>query len=1027
MLVTPEQWPMLSRLLDEALGLEPEARDRWLASLPPADAVLGEALRALLASHAAVETSDFLEALPRFGVPPADDPAGAANDALAPGTVIGGYVIEAEAGRGGMSVVYRARRADGLIRRPVALKLLQAGHYDGAALARFARERDILAGLTHPNIARLYDAGTTEAGRPYIALEFVEGAPLTAYCDRHRLDLRARLALFRRVLGAVQFAHSSLVIHRDLKPSNILVAEGGEVRLLDFGIAKLLQPEGVREPAATELGQRALTPDYAAPEQIRGEPVSTASDVYALGVVLCELLCGSRPYRLKRGTAAALEEAILGADPIRPSEAATAADGSSVAAARASTPRALARALAGDLDTIVLKALKKHPAERYATADAFEQDLARYLGGEPVLARPDAAWYRARRFLGRHWLAVAALLAVVLSLSVGLGMAVSQAREARRQAALADHEARKAKAVQAFLVELLETNTDTQEDPVRARNRTAREILDASAGKLEARLGAEPEVEEAVLSTLVDMYIAVGLDEQAARLSARRIETLKTLRGVDDPAVAEELLSYAEIIDPLRGSPSALVPLAQARGIVERRPDTPPAVRGRLLRDTARVQLKLAPADALAAAEAAVAYYRQALPGDSHLDAALSDLARARLWLGDLVGADQAYTEAIAVIRRAVPDSIQDLVTALLGRGENRLLLGRVAEAEADFRTALDESTRRNGPEHEDTVHVETRLGALLHATGRRAEGRRLLERAASRLGQGPEFTSPNLVGPVKRNLGMALVADGRWQAAAAPLEENLALKRRIGYGVLVAAALDDLAVLHTLTGRYPAAHEELDEAAATWAKVTGGKADPARANRYVLHAGRLLLVEGDPVAAAARFAKVATPRDAAAMPLDADRVAADTGLAAAALATGDADSALRHALAARERLERAATRAYWPTLEAEALLELGRAQLRLRQHAGAKASLERALKLRVATEDAQSPWIAEVEAALGEAALAGGDVAAARGLVASATRIVAAHRDLGEQFRAPVRALGAAIRIAERTPRAAAANRDSG
>ncbi len=1008
MLVTPEQWPALSHLLDAALELEPRERERYLAALPPAAVALGEPLRALLACHARVETSDFLGELPRLGG--AGTAADAPAAALAPGTLVGGYRIEAEAGRGGMSVVYRARRADGLIKRPVALKLLDVGRFSREALARFARERDILAGLTHPHIARLYDAGTTVEGQPYIALEFVEGQALTAYCDGQQLNLPARVRLFRQVLEAVQFAHSNLVIHRDLKPSNILVTGDGEIRLLDFGIAKPLQAHGARPAAATEFGQRALTPDYASPEQILGEPVSTASDVYSLGVVLCELLCGSRPYRLNRRSLAALEEAILAADPVRPSEAAIAAAG---AAARASTPRALARALAGDLDTIVLKALKPRPEERYATADAFDQDLARYLAGDAVLARPDARWYRARRFLGRHRLASAAVLAVLVALAAGLGIALSEAREARRQAALAEREATKAKAVQSFLVELLETNTDAQADPVTARNRTAREILDASAAKLESRLGSEPEVEEAVLNTLIDMYVAIGLDEQAARLSERHIELLKQLRGGDDPEVADELLSYAEIIDPLRGSPSALAPLAAARRILEARPDAAAPIRARLLRDTARVQMKLAPAEALPAAEAAVALYRRELPGDRHFGAALSDLARVRLWLGDLAGADAAYSEGLAAVRRGVPQRLQDLVTILLGRAENRFLLGQVAEAEADLRTALDESTRRNGAEHIDTVHVETRLGALLHATGRRAEGRQLLERAAGRLAQGGEFATANLVGPVRRNLGMALLADGRWQAAEQPLADNLALKRAIGYGVLLAAALDDQAVVATLTGRFAAAQQALDEALRTWQQAARGQADPARGNRYLLHAGRLLLAEGDPAGAAARFAEVATARDVAVMPLDGDRVAAETGLSAAALASGQPEEALRLALAARGRLEGAATRAYWPVLEAEVLLELGRAQSRLGDLAGAKRSLERALALRVANELPMSPWIAEADAALGAVRLADGDAAGARALSARAAGIAASHAELGRQFREPIRALAAALAAA--------------
>jgi eukaryotic-like serine/threonine-protein kinase len=1005
--ITPEQWPDLSRLLDAALELEPEARERWLARLPPPAATLGPALRALLACHARAETGDFLNALPRLGPLPGTGPEAPAEDDGAAGTVVGPYVIEAEIGRGGMGIVWRARRHDGLLKRPVALKLPRMAVRDPDLLARFARERDILAALEHPHIARLYDAGTTADGQVYLALEYVEGDTLTAYADRHRLDLAARLALFRQVLGAVQYAHRHLTIHRDLKPSNILVTADGGVRLLDFGVAKLLPAEGGGDGAMTEFGAHPLTPQYAAPEQLQGGPITTATDVYALGVVLYELLTGGRPYPRAAQSRAALEGAIVDAEPRRPSAA---IEADAQAQARGTGVAGLRRALKGDLDTIVLKALKQAPEERFATVDAFAADIDNFLHGRPVLARPDSVRYRATKFLRRNTLLVGALAAVIVALAAGLSIALWQSHEARRHALLAEREARKAQAVQAFLLDLFQSNSDAQADPVTARERTARELLDAGADKVERSLGAVPEVEAAVLVTLVDMYAALGLDERAAQLQLRRIEILRRLLGPDDPAVADETLAYAESIDALRGSRQALEPLAAARRILAARPDASPVIRARLLRDTARVELKLAPADALRSAEIAVEFYRRELPGAEGYGAALGYLARARFWLGDLVGAGAAYREDIADARRREPEALGELITALLGSADVELALGHIAEAEAQLRTALDESTRRNGEWHVDTVHAETRLGALLHATGRRAEGRRLLEDAAAKTGRGGELGSANLIGPVQRNLGMALLADGRWQDAARPLAENLALKRRLAVGGLLAGALDDMAVLDSLTGRYAAAHALLEEATATWAEVAAGKADPARANRYRLHAGQLLLAEGEPAAAAARFAEVVPPRDAAAMPLDADRVAADAGRARAALELGELDAAFGAATAARERLERAPTRGYWTALEADVLLVLGRIETRRGEHAAARAHLERALALRTAAEDPHSPWLAEVEAAVAAAALARGERGAARVHARRAAAIAARHAELGAQFRAPIRAVAAAL-----------------
>jgi serine/threonine-protein kinase len=279
-------------------------------------------LRALLARRASAETDDILGTLPKFTL--AADAADQARSvaSVVDGEIVGAYRLVREIGHGGMSTVWLAVRTDEQIKRPVALKLPHI-HLNRQQFAdRFARERDILAELTHPNIARLYDAGVTEAGQPFLAIEYIDGMPVTEYCDRRRLPIRARIDLFLQILGAVQYAHSHLVIHRDLKPSNILAAQDGRVTLLDFGIAKLI-PEGpASETQLTLLGGRALTPDYASPEQIAGEPLSTSSDVYSLGVVLYELLTGVRPYRLKRDSRGALEDAILSVDPLRPGQAA---------------------------------------------------------------------------------------------------------------------------------------------------------------------------------------------------------------------------------------------------------------------------------------------------------------------------------------------------------------------------------------------------------------------------------------------------------------------------------------------------------------------------------------------------------------------------------------------------------------------------------------------------------------------------------------------------------------------------------
>jgi len=534
MRIDPKQWPNLSRLLDEALEVPPEARERWLDSLPPADLVFKEDLRTLLRhGTSAAETRDFMDILPNLQDAVADVRAAVAITALKPGAAVGPYVVEREIGCGGMGAVWLARRSDGLIKRPVALKLPHTGPHGRHLAERFASERDILAELAHPNIARLYDAGTSDDGQPFLALEYVAGAPLIEYCDQQRLDVEQRLRLFQQVLHAVQYAHGNLVIHRDLKPSNVIVGHDGRAMLLDFGIAKLIAIDPREENGRAQVGPpgpgggagagAALTPDYASPEQIAGQSVTTASDIYSLGVLLFELLTGERPYKLTRATRAQLEEAILKLDPYKPSQSVT----PEAAAARGSTAGSLSRALRGDLDAIVLKALKKAPAERYATADALSEDIERYLEGEPIAARRDGGWYLARKFISRHKASVlgagVAVLAIIATAAVALYEAHEAAGHARAAAAERDRAlalSSRNEAIADFLNVLI-TESASSDRPV-----TISDMLARSEALVSSEFRGNREQRVAVLDMIGSYYRTIGDSKRALRLLQDSYETV---------------------------------------------------------------------------------------------------------------------------------------------------------------------------------------------------------------------------------------------------------------------------------------------------------------------------------------------------------------------------------------------------------------------------------------------------------------------------------------------------------------------
>ncbi len=523
-----ESWVRLSRLLDEALDLPSSERVPWLAALGPEDEALKPRLLALLAHAPSVQAADFLGTLPNVDVGAIGLPEESADHG---GTSVGPYTLLRELGEGGMGTVWLAHRTDGMVQRDVALKLPRGAWPRVELVERMARERDILAALSHPHIARLYDAGVTTGGRPYLALEYVEGLPIDRYCDDHRLDVPARLRAFLQVAEAVAYAHGKLVVHRDVKPSNILVTGEGEVRLLDFGIAKLLDEGLAQQTVLSEMAGRPLTPEYASPEQIAGEPLGVASDVYSLGVVLYELLAGGRPHRRQGGSRRALEDAIVHTDPSPPSASTTEA--------------ARRRLLRGDLDTIILKALKKRPEERYATVNAFADDLQRYLDGRPVLARPDSTSYRVSKFVRRNRIAVGAAAAVVVSIAAFGGVSAWQARVLAEQRRVAQIERDTSEQVVKVLIDLFQA-TDPSVRPDGDRMPIGEFLADAETRSLEQLRGV-PAVRAKLQQVFGLIHNSRGKYAAARAALEEALAEQRRLGGPDHPAALESLQALAEL------------------------------------------------------------------------------------------------------------------------------------------------------------------------------------------------------------------------------------------------------------------------------------------------------------------------------------------------------------------------------------------------------------------------------------------------------------------------------------------------
>jgi len=793
------QWSRATALLNAMLEADPDDPDAWLDDRCGDEPALRAEVWSLWRAYQEgplsgdMRGADWLDA---SGAVPASVTEGL-DPALEAGTRVGAYRVTGEIGVGGMSVVYRAERADGDYDRTVAIKLLQRRLHADDAEARFRAERQVLASLDHPNIARLLDGGVTEGGRPYLVMEYIDGVPLTQYAEAHALDLDARLDLLLQVADAVQAAHGSLVVHRDLKPSNVLVTEADgppTVKLLDFGIAKLLDDSLPVTRPETRTGHPLMTPSYAAPEQVRGGEITVATDVYQLGVLAYELLAGARPFDTEGKRLTEIERLIVETDPARPS--------------RATTPEAVpARALREDLDTIVLQALRKGPGRRYRSVEALAADLRRHRRREPIHARTATLSYRTRKFVQRHRWGLGTTVGVVLLMAAALVAVLHEREQARR-------EARTAEQVSAFLVDLFEASdpNESQGDTL-----TARTLLRRGRDRL-SELDDEPIVQAEMMHVLGQTHRRRAQYDEAQALLRRALALRSSVHGDTHPATLESL--------------SALALLHRDRGHF-------PAADS-LLQTVIRVRRALRGGTHPSVVEALmyrgfVQRRRGDLPGAARSLREALDAKRARAGEPDLLTAELLFNQA-AVLReqrrlaaalplqrrsldlvRQFTDGPHPGVVANLG---NLALLrneqGHPAAADSLYRAAIEQATALYGPEHPQVALWTGNLGTVHLEQFRYAAADSLFRRALAIDRSVHEMPHPSAALRLD-NLADTHSEAGRYAAADSTYRAALRMMRRVHTPPhsRIANVLRDYGQLRMRAGRLDSAAAMLERSVA--------------------------------------------------------------------------------------------------------------------------------------------------------------------------------------------------------------------
>ena len=677
-----------------------------------------------------------------------------------------------------MGEVYLARRDDDQYEQKVALKLVKPGHRSAQMLTRFRMERQVLARLTHPNITQLLDGGIDHEGRPYLVMQYVEGIPITDFCDKYALSIDDRLDLFRTVCRAVQHAHRSLVVHRDLKPSNILVTEDGVVKLLDFGIAKLLDPAWDLSVAVTQSQVRLMTPEYAAPEQVKGDAITTATDVYALGVLLYEILSGRRPYRLGNRMQVEIERVICEEVPARPSTAVTEIvpedaaqptnNPESVSRARRTGVSRLKKMLQGDLDNIVMMALRKEPERRYVSAEQLSQDIERYLDGHPIAAQKDTAGYRLKKFVQRNRVTVLAGATIFLLL---IGFSISMVIQSRALATQRDRaqiEAEKATQVAQFLVDLFD-NADPNEnqgEPV-----SIEEILKKGAENIENDLVDQPEVQSTILEHLGRVHNRLGLLDASTELYLRSLELNRKLYGDNSPEVAYVQTSLAE-------------------NYIER---------GRL--DEADSLLTLSLATQRARLD----------PRHKDIAATLNGLGGIAYRRGEFEAAEKYLDESVTIWTANQGDTDKQIIVGYSSLSAVQIAAKKQTEAEKNLLRALELADSLDLKKHIVLASVLNNLAHLYAVQDRLEEADSLFVQSLAMRRE--LFGNDHQIIPVSlNNLAMTRRKMGKLNDAEQYALEGLALQRKIG-GPMVGRAAMNVGAVQLNLGKYSEAEAHSLEA----------------------------------------------------------------------------------------------------------------------------------------------------------------------------------------------------------------------